>query len=85
MPAAAIATLVVSAVLILALAFYLIRIILQLSELIKTLGLITFGLRSIAHRTEPVAEVVAAIEADTSAIDGALSALLASKMQQEAS
>lgn len=85
MPAAAIATLVVSAVLILALAFYLIRIILQLSELIRTLGLITFGLRSIAHRTEPVADVVAAIEADTSAIDGALSALLASKMQQEAS
>ncbi len=74
-----------SAVLILALAFYLIRIILQLSELIRTLGLITFGLRSIAHRTEPVADVVAAIEADTSAIDGALSALLASKMQQEAS
>lgn len=85
MPAAAIATLVVSAVLILALAFYLIRIILQLSELIRTLGLITFGLRSIAHRTEPVADIVAAIEADTSAIDGALSALLASKMQQEAS
>lgn len=85
MPAAAIATLAVSAVLILALAFYLIRIILQLSELIRTLGLITFGLRSIAHRTEPVADVVAAIEADTSAIDGALSALLASKMQQEAS
>lgn len=85
MPAAAIATLVVSAVLILALAFYLIRIIAQLSELIRTLGLITFGLRSIAHRTEPVADVVAAIEADTSAIDGALSALLASKMQQEAS
>lgn len=85
MPAAAIATLAVSAVLILALAFYLIRIILQLSELIRTLGLITFGLRSIAHRTEPVADVVAAIEADTSAIDGALSALLASKMHQEAS
>lgn len=85
MPAAAIATLAVSAVLILALAFYLIRIILQLSELIRTLGLITFGLRSIAHRTEPVAGVVAAIEGDTSAIDGALSALLASKMQQEAS
>jgi predicted PurR-regulated permease PerM len=85
MPAAAIATLAVSAVLILALAFYLIRIILQLRELIKTLGLITFGLRAIAHRTEPVGEVVAAIEADTSAIDGALSALLESKMQQEAS
>lgn len=85
MPAAAIATLAVSAVLILALAFYLIRIILQLSDLIHTLGKITFGLRAIAHRTEPVNDVVAAIEADTSAIDRALSDLLASKMQKEAS
>lgn len=85
MSAAAITTIVISGVLILAVAFYLIRVALTLRAIRDTLGKILFGLRAIAHQTQPVNGLVTAIEEDTATIDKALSDLLASKTQQEAS
>lgn len=79
MSAAAIVTLVGVGVLVLALAFYLIRIALMLRSVIDTLGKITFGVRAIAHRTAPVNEVVGEIKTDVLAIEGALTDLLESK------
>ncbi len=78
MPAAAIVTLIITAVLVLALAAYLIRVILILNHVNDTLGKVTFGVRAIAHRTEPVAAVVGAINADLGAVAGALEDLVAS-------
>ena len=79
MSAEAIVTLVGVGLLVLALAFYLIRIALILRSVIRTLGLITFGVRSIAHQTEPVNEILSDIKADVEAMDSALSNLLAAK------
>ncbi len=78
MPAAAIVSLIIIAVLVLALAAYLIRVIQILNHVNDTLGKVTFGVRAIAHRTEPVGEVVADINANLGAVAGALEALVAS-------
>lgn len=85
MSAAAIVTLVIAAVLVLALAGYLIGVIRALASLRDTLGKVTFGLRAIAHRTEPVGSIVAAIEEDTRAIDQALTGLVEAKTREKAS
>ncbi|NND03906.1 MAG: hypothetical protein HKN91_14085 [Acidimicrobiia bacterium] len=77
MPPAAIVTLVAVGILIAALAFYLIRVILTLRKVIDTLGKITFGLRAIAHATEPVNPILTEIKTDVIAMEGALKALLA--------
>lgn len=79
MPAAAVGTLVGVGILVLALAFYLIRIAVILHKVIDTLGLITFGLRSIAFQAEPVNQIVGEIKADVETMEGALNALLESK------
>nr|MBA3525265.1 hypothetical protein [Geodermatophilaceae bacterium] len=50
MSAAAIAALVVTAVLVAALAFYLIWVILILRRLTDTLGKVAFGVASVAYR-----------------------------------
>ena len=78
MPAAAIATLLITAVLVLALAAYLTMVIVVLKHVNDTLGKVTFGVRAIAYRTEPVTEIVTAINADLGAVAGALEALVAS-------
>lgn len=78
MPAAAIVSLIIIAVLVLALAAYLIRVIQILNHVNDTLGKVTFGVRAIAHRTEPVGAVVADINANLGAVAGALEALVAS-------
>ena len=78
MPAAAIVSLVIVAVLVLALAAYLIRVIQILNHVNDTLGKVTFGVRAIAHRTEPIGAVVGEINGDLGAVAGALEALVAS-------
>ncbi len=85
MPGAAIATLILAGVLILALAVYLIRVILALSSIRDTLGKVTFGVRAIAHQTAAVPDLVTSIEEDTSAIDSALSGLVEKKTRGVAS
>ena len=54
MSAAAIAAIVVTGVLVVALAFYLLWVVVILRRLTDTLGKVVFGVASIAHRVEPV-------------------------------
>lgn len=75
MPVAAIVTLVLVGLLVAALAFYLIWVVLLLRRVHDTLGKVTFGVRAIAHRTEPIGPTVAAINEDLDAVAGALEQL----------
>lgn len=77
MSAAAIAALVVTGVLIAALAFYLLWVVVILRRLTDTLGKVQFGVAAIAHRVEPVGEVVQDINGDLMAVADALEALAA--------
>ncbi len=75
MSAAAIAALVVVGVLVAALAFYLLWVVVVLRQLTDTLGKVTFGVRAIAYRVEPIGPIVAEINADLTAVAEALEAL----------
>lgn len=77
MSAAAIAALVVTGVLIAALAFYLLWVVVILRRLTDTLGKVQFGVASIAHRVEPVGSVVGEINGDLIGVAEALEALAA--------
>jgi hypothetical protein len=74
--AAAIAALVVTAVLIVALAGYLIWVVVILRRLTDTLGKVLFGVGAIAHRVEPVGPLVAEINGDLTAVAEALEELV---------
>ena len=75
MSAAAIAALVVTAVLIAALAFYLLWVVVILRRITDTLGKVVFGVSAIAYRVEPVEQVVGEINGDLVAVAEALEAL----------
>lgn len=75
MSVAAIAAIVVTAVLVAALAFYLIWVILLLRHLTDTLGKVSFGVAAIAHRVAPIGPVVTEINGDLTAVAGALEEL----------
>lgn len=75
MSAAAIAALVVTGVLVAALAFYLLWVVVILRRLTDTLGKVVFGVASIAHRVEPVERLVGEINGDLIAVADALEAL----------
>ena len=75
MSAAAIVAIIVTGVLIAALAFYLIWVVVILRRLTDTLGKVVFGVASIAHRVEPVGQVVGEINGDLTAVADALEAL----------
>lgn len=76
MPAAAIMTLVLTAVLVLALAYYLIRVVLILRHVNDQLGKVTFGVRAIAHQTEPIGALVTNMNGNLTAVAGALEDLV---------
>lgn len=84
MSAAAIAALVVTGVLVAALAFYLLWVVVILRRLTDTLGKVVFGVRAIAHRVEPVEQVVGEINGDLVAVADALEALAADLDPQRA-
>ncbi|HVM28406.1 MAG TPA: hypothetical protein VM433_12160 [Mycobacteriales bacterium] len=75
MPAAGIAALVVTGVLVAALAFYLLWVVVILRRLTDTLGKVVFGVAAIAHRVEPVEAVVGEINGDLVAVADALEQL----------
>ena len=77
MSAAGIAALVVTGVLIAALAFFLIWVVLILRRLTDTLGKVVFGVASIAHRVQPVEQLVSEINGDLIAVADALELLAA--------
>ena len=77
MPAAAVVTLALTGLLVAALAFYLIWVVVILQGLTDTLGKVTFGVRAIAHRTEPITPIVTDVNANLTAVADALEALVA--------
>lgn len=68
MPIAGIVTIVVALVIAIALAYYLIRVVMVLQAVNDSLGKITFGVRAIAHRTEPLGELLNPIKTDLEAV-----------------
>lgn len=86
MPAAAIVSIILFTVLILAIAAYLVKVILVLRHVNDQLGKITFGVRAIAHQTKPINELTASMGANLGAISGALSDLVddVSKVEEPA-
>jgi uncharacterized protein YoxC len=83
--AAAVAALVVTAVLVAALAFYLLWVVLILRRLTDTLGKVVFGVSSIAHRVQPVKGLVSEINNDLTGVADALEALAADLQPQQQS
>ncbi|MGI8937565.1 MAG: hypothetical protein ACR2JF_04990 [Iamia sp.] len=76
MPVAAIASIALGLVLAGAIAFYLVRVVLILRDAVDTLGKVTFGVRAIAHRTEPITPVLADVNANLTAVAEALEGLV---------
>jgi len=76
MSVAAIVSLVLIAVLVAALAFYLIRVVIILRHVVDTLGKVTFGVRAIAHRTEPLGPLLGDVNTNLTAVAGALEQLV---------
>jgi uncharacterized protein YoxC len=76
MPAAAIMTLGLAAVLVLALAFYLIWVGILLRSIEDTLGKVTFGVRAIAHRTGPINSTLAEMNGNLGAVADALEGIV---------
>jgi hypothetical protein len=68
--------LVGTAILVAALAIYLIIIVYILWDVSFTLGTVLIGVRAIADQVEPVQQVVGGIAANVAEIDGALGGLL---------
>jgi len=77
MPVVAIVTLVLVAVLVGAIAAYLIIIALTLKDVSFTLGTVLIGVRAIAYQCEPVGDVLSGIADDCKAIEGALGDVVA--------
>lgn len=77
MPGAAILTLVVTGLVVAALAFYLIWVVVLLRRIVDTLGKVTFGVRAIAARAEPIGPIVDDMNANLTAVADALEGLVA--------
>lgn len=77
MPAPAIFTLIIVAVLVLALAYYLARVVLILNHVNDQLGKVTFGVRAIENQTLPIGELVTDLNGNLTAVAGALEDLVA--------
>lgn len=78
MPAAGIVTIVIALVIAAALAYYLVRVIMILNAVNDSLGKITFGVRAIAHRTEPLGELLTPVKSDLEELADTLDGVAAS-------
>lgn len=83
MSGSAIAAIVVTGVLIAALAYYLIWVVLILRRLTDTLGKVVFGVASIAHRVQPVEGLVGDINGNLGAVADALETLVRDLDEQQ--
>ncbi len=70
------AALVVTGLLVAALAFYLIWVVVLLRHLVDTLGKVLFGAGAIAQRVEPLGPVIREMNADLTAVAEALESLV---------
>lgn len=78
MPVAAIASIALGLILAGAIAYYLLRVVLILNHAVDTLGKVTFGVRAIAFRTEPITPALADINGNLTAVAEALEGLVSS-------
>ena len=76
MPPVAWVTVILVVVLLLAVASYLLRVILVLNHVNDQLGKITFGVRAIAHQTKPINDLTESMGANLGAVAGALGDLV---------
>jgi uncharacterized protein YoxC len=83
MPFAALVMVISFIVLLLAVASYLVRVIMVLNHVNDQLGKITFGVRAIAHQTTPIEELTESMNANLGAISGALGQLVDDVSQTE--
>ena len=77
MSAATVAALVVTGVLVVALACYLVWVVLILRRLTDTLGKVVFGVAAVAHRVQPVERILSEVNGDLASVADALEALAA--------
>ena len=82
MPAAAVVTIVIGLVIAAALAYYLTRVVIVLRSVNDSLGKITFGVRSIAHRTAPLGELLTPVKTDLEAVADTLEGVAASLVEE---
>lgn len=82
MDAVAIVSLVLVALLVGALAISLIWVVVLLRGIVDTLGKVVFGVRAIAHRTEPVGGILDEVNGDLEAVAGAVEGLLAGPSEE---
>lgn len=75
MSSAAVAALVVTCVLVAALAFYLFWVVFILQRLTDTLGKVVFGVDAIAFRVQPIGAIVTDLNVDLGAVAEALETL----------
>jgi uncharacterized protein YoxC len=83
MPLAAVVTLIGTALTIVVLAAYLIRVALILKHVSFTLGTIVAGVRAIANQTEPLGQVVNDINQELDGLRAALEALVEAKSKSK--
>lgn len=77
MPLAGIVTVVLAVVIALAVASYLVRVVLILRAVNDSLGKVTFGVRAIAHQTAPLGELLTPIKTDLEAVADTLETVAA--------
>ncbi len=77
MPVAGVVSAVLAIVIALAVASYLVRVVLVLNAVNDSLGKITFGVRAIAHQTAPLGELLTPIKTDLEAVADTLEAVAA--------
>ena len=82
MPAVAVVTIVIGLVIAAALAYYLTRVVIVLRSVNDSLGKITFGVRSIAHRTAPLGELLTPVKTDLEAVADTLEGVAASLVEE---
>lgn len=79
MPLVAVVTIIIALVICVALAYYLIRVVILLRAVNDSLGKVTFGVRAIAHRTAPLGELLLPVKSDledvADAVEGAVDSL----------
>lgn len=77
MPVAGAVTIVIALAICLALAYYLIQVVRVLHDVNDSLGKITFGVRAIAHRTQPLGELLTPVKVDLEAVADTLESVAA--------
>lgn len=76
MPAVAVVTIAIALMIAVALASYLIRVVMVLAAVNDALGKVTFGVRAIAHRTEPLAELLTPVRDNLTELADAMDAVV---------